>query len=157
MSKPSLFKPTRRDLLIASVFVGGVSLALPSFAKGRISKDTATGAAIRGYDTTAYFLKNAATAGSEVYAIVWKGATWRFASQEDADLFAASPESYAPQFGGYCTRAASFKKLVPADPEVWCIHGNKLYMFARPVGGTKFDEGADAMIEKAQAFWATLD
>ncbi len=157
MSNPNPFKPTRRAVLIASVFVGGVSLALPTFAKGPIAQDAATGTAIRGYDTTAYFLKNSANEGSEVYSVVWKDATWRFASQEEADLFASSPESYAPQFGGYCTRAASFKKLVPADPEVWRIHANKLYMFARPVGGTKFDEGADAMIENAQAFWASLE
>jgi hypothetical protein len=157
MTKPNLFKPTRRDVLIASVFVGGVSLALPVLAKGRVAKDAATGAAIRGYDTTAYFLKNTPTPGSEVYAVSWKGATWRFVSQDEADLFASNPESYAPQFGGYCTRAASFNKLVPADPEVWRIRGNKLYLFARPIGGTKFDDGADAMIKKAQAFWSTLD
>lgn len=153
----SAFKPTRREVLISSVFVACVSLALPVFAKGRVAKDAATGAAIRGYDTTAYFLKNSAAQGSEVFAVSWNGATWRFASQAEADLFATNPESYAPQFGGYCTRAASFKKLVPADPEVWRIHGNKLYMFARPIGGKKFDEGADAMIKKAQAFWDTLD
>ncbi len=123
--KPA-FKPTRRDVLITSVFVAGVSLALPAFAKGRIAKDAATGAAIRGYDTTAYFLKNGPAQGSEVYSVSWNDATWRFASQEEADLFAANPEPFAPQFGGYCTRAASFKKLVPADPEVWRIHGNKL-------------------------------
>lgn len=152
----SLKKPTRRDVLITSVFVGGVSLALPVFADGGIAKDAATGAAIKGYDTTAYLLKNAAAQGSEVHAVVWQDATWRFASQEEADLFASNPSAYAPQFGGYCTRAASFKKLVPADPEVWRIHGNKLCMFARPIGGTKFDQGADAMIKKAQVFWDRL-
>ena len=157
MPRLDFSSPTRRDVLIASIFVGGVSLALPAFAKGRVAKDAATGAAIRGYDTTAYFLKNAAAAGSEVYSVSWNDATWLFASQEEADLFASNPDSYAPQFGGYCTRAASFKKLLPADPEVWRIHGNKLYMFARPIGGTKFDEGADAMIAKAQAFGSTLD
>lgn len=156
MSNSKMFTPTRRDVLVVSVFVGGVSLALPVFAKGRIAKDAATGAAIHGYDTTAYFVKNAATQGSEVYAVSWHGATWRFASQEDADLFAANPEGYAPQFGGYCTRAASFKKLVPADPEVWRIYRNKLYMFAQPVGGKKFDQGQDAMIKKAQEYWMSL-
>ncbi|SHH43346.1 hypothetical protein SAMN05444003_3184 [Cognatiyoonia sediminum] len=43
----------------------------------------------------------------------------------------------------------SFKRTVPADPEVWRIHNGKLYMFARPVGGTKFDESPEAMIAKA--------
>ena len=133
MSRSPLYKPSRRDLLVASLFVSGVSLALPAFARGLIAKDSATGAAIKGYDTTAYFIKGAAAKGTEIHSVSWKGATWRFLTQDEADLFAANPESYAPQFGGYCTRAMSFKKLVPADPEVWRIHAKKLYMFARPL------------------------
>ena len=86
----------------------------------------------------------------------WNGAPWHFATAEDAALFSANPDSYAPRFGGFCTRAMSLKKVVDGDPEVWRMHGDKLYMFARPVGGTYFDKDPDAMIAKAAAYWATL-
>ncbi len=114
------------------------------------------GRAIKGYDTRAYFTESTAKLGSDAHSVDWNGATWQFASTEDAAAFAEPPQAFAPQFGGYCTRAMSFKRTVPANPEVWRIHNGKLYMFARPVGGAKFDESPEAMIAKAQEHWETL-
>lgn len=133
--------------------------AMPSavFAKtiSRFSLSN-TGHALDGYDTTAYFSSGAATAGADAATVNWKGAIWRFARQEDATLFQADPEAYAPQFGGYCTRAMSLSQEVPGDPEVWRIHNGKLYVFFAARGGTFFDRGPDEMIALAQAHWDTL-
>jgi hypothetical protein len=112
--------------------------------------------ALDGYDSTAYFTAGAAVDGTDAATITWKGAKWRFASPEDAALFEANPEAYAPQFGGYCTRAMSLKQEVPGDPEVWRIRGNKLYVFFASAGGKIFDKGPDEMIILAQAHWDTL-
>jgi hypothetical protein len=128
---------------------------MPSFAAGGTSTSK-TGVAIKGYDTTAYFLQEKAREGSSFYAVEWNDATWNFLSADDAAAFEADPESFAPKFGGYCTRAMSLRTIVPADPEVWRIHGKNLYLFAQPVGGRVFDKGEDEMIAKAQAFWDTL-
>lgn len=114
------------------------------------------GAAIDGYDTTAYWSDGMPRHGLSTNLVNWRGADWHFTSAEDAQAFAASPQAFAPQFGGFCTRAMSFKKIVNGDPEVWRIYQGKLYLFARPVGGEKFDEGQDAMITKAQTYWDTL-
>ena len=78
---------------------------------------------------------------------------WQSATSERAELFSADPLAFAPQFGGFCTRAMSFGKWVNGNPEVWRLHGGKLYLFAQPVGGEKFDEGQDAMVAKAQGNW----
>ncbi len=137
----------------------GVLAALPSVAFARtISRFSLskTGHALDGYDTTTYFSAETATDGTDAFTVTWKGATWRFANQEDADLFQADPEAYAPQFGGYCTRAMSLNKEVPGDPEVWRIHGDKLYVFYAARGGRIFDKGRDDMIALAQAHWDTL-
>ena len=134
-------------------------LAVPSavFAKtiSRFSLSK-SGHALDGYDTTAYFSAGAATDGTDATIVNWKGAKWRFANEEDAALFQANPEAYAPQFGGYCTRAMSLKKEVPGDPEVWRIHNGKLYVFFAPRGGKFFDKGPDDMIALAQVYWDTL-
>jgi len=155
MNSISQFCLNRRSALIATVSFGATLIAWPAIAAGRVAKSKA-GVAIKGYDTTAYFSVGSAKPGTKPNSVDWNGATWLFATSEDAAKFAASPEAFAPQFGGFCTRAMSLKKVVPADPEVWRIHGEKLYMFARPVGGTFFDKGPDAMIKKAQAHWETL-
>ena len=59
------------------------------------------GLAIKGYDTVAYFTVSKPVKGNNQYIHDWKGAKWLFSSKEHLDLFAASPEKYAPQYGGY--------------------------------------------------------
>ncbi|MEM8591125.1 MAG: YHS domain-containing (seleno)protein [Pseudomonadota bacterium] len=147
--------PVTRRVFLASFAAATAIPAAMARAGGGIALD-GEGKAIRGYDARGYFTAATARVGVAAHSVVWQGAEWRFASAEDAAAFAAAPNTFAPQFGGYCTRAMSFKRLVPADPEVWRIYGDKLYMFARPVGGEKFDEGQDAMIAKAKAYWDTL-
>ncbi|MEP1768221.1 MAG: YHS domain-containing (seleno)protein [Sulfitobacter sp.] len=115
-----------------------------------------SGLALKGYDTTAYFKTDKSAKGSGANSVAWKGATWRFASKADADLFRADPDAYAPKFGGYCTRAMSLGKVVPSDPEVWRIHKGNLHVFYAARGGVAFDQEPDAMIKRAQAYWDTL-
>lgn len=121
----------------------------------RIATDN-LGVAIDGYDTTAYWQQSAARRGDAAFWVQWRDVPWHFTSQAAADHFAATPEALAPHFGGFCTRAMSFGKVVNGDPEVWRIYAGRLYLFAQPVGGEKFDAGQDAMIAAAQEHWNTL-
>jgi len=95
--------------------------------------------------------------GADGFTVNWRGVPWHFANAQEAAMFQADPESFAPQFGGFCTRAMSLKKVVDGDPKVWRIFENRLYLFARPVGGRHFDKGQAEMILKAQAHWDSLE
>jgi YHS domain-containing protein len=81
-----------------------------------------------GYDVTAYFSENKAVEGSKQYSTEYAGADWLFASQANLDKFLAAPDTYAPQYGGYCAWAASQGYTASGDPEQWSIHGDKLYL-----------------------------
>jgi YHS domain-containing protein len=59
------------------------------------------GVAIKGYDTVAYFTMGKPVKGIDEFTYEWNGAKWMFSSREHLDLFAADPEKYAPQYGGY--------------------------------------------------------
>ena len=59
------------------------------------------GVAIKGYDSVAYHTENRAVKGSSEFSHEWNDARWLFASAGNRDLFAANPERYAPQYGGY--------------------------------------------------------
>jgi len=59
------------------------------------------GIALKGYDPVAYFTVGKPLKGSKQFSHDWKGAKWLFSSKEHLDLFASSPEKYAPQYGGY--------------------------------------------------------
>lgn len=140
------------------IAVSGAALVAPhvAFAEAPLVSVGKDGVAIQGYDSHAYWSLGAPQEGVETHVVVWKGAPWHFATAEDAALFAGNPDSYAPRFGGFCTRAMSLRKVVDGDPEVWRIFEGALYLFAKPVGGRYFDKGQVEMIAKAQAHWDKL-
>ncbi|MEM8615035.1 MAG: YHS domain-containing (seleno)protein [Cyanobacteria bacterium P01_H01_bin.105] len=84
--------------------------------------------AIRGADPVAYFTAGEYTPGSDEFTYDWEGATWQFASAENRDLFAANPEDYAPQYGGFCAFAVSQGYTAPIEPTAWKIVDGKLYL-----------------------------
>ena len=86
------------------------------------------GAAIDGTDPVAYFTMGKPVEGSSEFAHEWNGATFHFSSAENRDLFAADPEKYAPQYGGYCAWAVSQGYTASTDPEAWKIVDGKLYL-----------------------------
>ena len=59
------------------------------------------GIAIKGYDTVAYHTEGRALKGKNEFFFQWNDAKWLFGSAANRDLFAADPERYAPQYGGY--------------------------------------------------------
>ncbi len=86
--------------------------------------------AIKGYDPVAYFTQRKAIKGSQDHAVKWLGAYWRFASEEHKQLFAANPQSFAPQYGGHCASGMAVHggRTKDIDPEAWAIIDNKLYL-----------------------------
>jgi YHS domain-containing protein len=86
------------------------------------------GIGLKGYDPIAYFINRAPTQGSEQYSYVWKGTTYRFASEENLQRFKADPEKYLPQYGGYCAYAISIGRIADIDPSRWAIVNRKLYL-----------------------------
>ncbi len=59
------------------------------------------GLAVKGYDVVAYFTMGKPVKGNSDFSYKWNDATWRFSSQKHLDLFKATPERFAPQYGGY--------------------------------------------------------
>jgi YHS domain-containing protein len=87
-----------------------------------------SGVAIRGTDPVAYFTDGKPVEGSDEFTTEWQGATWKFASQGHLDMFVASPEKYAPQYGGYCAYGVAQDNLVKIEPDNWTIVDDKLYL-----------------------------
>lgn len=102
-------------------------LASPAYAA---SPETfaVEGLAIRGTDPVAYFDEMGPVMGTSDYSLMWKGAQWQFASAENMAKFEANPDSYAPQYGGYCAYAVSKGYVATSDPEAWTLHEGKLYL-----------------------------
>ena len=97
-------------------------------AKSEINQSFISAVAIEGTDPVAYFTEKKAVKGSSEYSHRWNGAKWRFKNAANRDAFAAEPEKYAPQFGGYCAWAVSRGYTASIDPEAWTVHKGKLYL-----------------------------
>lgn len=114
-------------------FVAVVAIAIGAFflwprAEGvKQVNTTADNVAIKGFDTVAYFSNSDAVQGNPEFKFVWKGATWLFSSAANLDKFKSDPESFAPQFGGYCSWAVSHGYTADGDPTAWKIVDGKLY------------------------------
>ena len=92
--------------------------------------NTASGIALKGYDPVAYIQNSEAMPGNSEFTVTWGDADWQFASAENMTLFEQDPEAYAPQFGGFCSFAASKGFTADISPDAWHVHDGKLYVFA---------------------------
>jgi hypothetical protein len=92
--------------------------------------NTSAGLALQGYDPVAYIQDGKATPGDSQFSTDWSDATWQFASADNRAIFELDPEAYAPQFGGFCSFAASKGFTADISPDAWHVAGGKLYVFA---------------------------
>jgi hypothetical protein len=118
---------TVRGLILA--ICGSLAVVGPALARGpEIYTGLVSATAVGGYDPVAYFTQGKAVAGKRNITFTWKGVTWRFATESNRDLFKDKPDSYAPQYGGYCAWAVSRGYTAKGDPRYWKIVDDKLYL-----------------------------
>jgi YHS domain-containing protein len=143
---------TTYGILISLSFI----LLLAGFGGSAAGKAPESDVAIKGYDTVAYFKDGKALKGSESFTFPWHGMTWYFLSKENRDLFAGSPEKYAPQYDGWCAWAMTESRLAITDPEVWKIVDGKLYLNCSREAYEKWSRDIPGNIKKADSIWPTL-
>lgn len=99
------------------------AIAQPPIYTGRFSNK-----AVAGYDPVAYFTEGKPVKGSSKFSLEHQGATWRFSSASNKELFLKDPDKYAPQYGGYCAWAVGHGITAKGDPKQWTIEDGKLYL-----------------------------
>lgn len=112
--------------------------------------------AIHGYDPVAYFTKDKAVKGKEKYTAIYNGAIYRFASEENRDLFKANTEKYAPQFGGYCAMGVALDKKLDVDPDAFYIADGKLYLNLNKTVQQKWLEDVPGHLKTASRKWSGI-
>ncbi len=119
-----------RSIFVAVALVTApTALIAPAFADvAPVYTKKNSDLALSGYDPVAYFTLGEPTEGSETFSTEYQGANFLFASQENLDLFLASPDQYAPQYGGYCAWAAAQGKTAAGNPQHWAIVDGRLYL-----------------------------
>ena len=122
------------------IFLSLVILLLPgaaSFAQSDPSRPLRV--VLKGHDPVAYFTEGRPVKGSPEIKFDWDGERYLFSNAGNRKKFAANPERYAPQFGGYCTGTMARGARAEADPQSWIIADGRLFLF----GQVKFKEMAE--------------
>ena len=150
--------PTLKYLSYLVVFIGLIlGAAIPARAgPPEIYTGAYEGVAINGYDPVAYFTENRPVEGSPDIVHEWKGVKWRFSSAENRDMFAADPEKFAPQYGGYCAYAVSYGSTATTDPSAFSIVDNKLYLNYSSGVKARWSKDIPGYISKADANWPRI-
>ncbi len=114
------------------------------------------GLALHGYDPVAYFTVSKPVRGKGEYTATHAGATYRFASTSNRDAFTANPDSYAPQFGGYCAMGVALNKKLDVDPAAWRIVDGKLYLNLNKNVQREWKQDIPGNISKAVRNWPAI-
>ena len=69
------------------------------------------------------------------------------------ELFKASPDKYAPQYGGYCAYGMANGYKATTEPDAWSIIGGKLYLnYDQDIQAT-WNKKQQEYIKKADTNW----
>ncbi len=148
-----------KTLPLAALALAGLLAAAPAaLAVDEYNVSTGMTAAgaplgLHGVDPVAFIETGEATEGDARFAAQHDGVAYYFASEVNADAFAADPERYLPQNGGFCTYGVSVGKKFDGDPAYAALIDGKLYVFLNRQIFELFLEDQGGTIAKAAANW----
>ena len=145
-----------RNLVAVLTLVLAQFVLAPAWAGKAPVYQSYSGTAIDGTDPVSYFTEGRPVAGKASITHKWNGATWRFTSVANRDRFAASPEKYAPRYGGYCAWAVSQGYTASTDPDAWSIVDGKLYLNYSKSVQKKWEGDVPGHIASANSNWPGL-
>lgn len=153
-----------RFTLTLAAAASAIALATSAFAGDQYVDDT--GFAVSGYDVVAYFdlpqnpvgqTQTAPVAGNASITADYNGATFAFATEENRAAFEANPAKYAPQYDGHCAYGVAKGGKVPANPYLWRIVDDKLYLnITKNVVGF-WEEDIPGNLVSSESNWVSLD
>ena len=134
---------------LLSLFIAGAASAAGPIP----AVNTEHGLAIKGYDPVAYFTVGKPARGMAAFSAAYQGAVYRFASAENRGRFLTAPQTFAPQYGGYCAYAISLNWIADIDPEEWAIVDGKLYLNNNFFSQTLWSLDRHGHIARGDHYW----
>lgn len=152
---------TINTLLAAATALLAVSTATAAFAVDEYNLSTGTtlggaGVALRGGDAVALATGLAVTPGDAAFTYEHDGVAYYFASEATMNRFAADPDRYRPEYGGFCAFGVAIGMKLDADPHFADIVDGKLYVFLNAVAFEKYQDDKAGTLAKAAENWPAM-
>ncbi len=149
---------TINSLVAAATFIAVFSAVPAAFAidEYNVSKGTTVngeGVAFRGNDLVAIANGSGIVPGQAKHTHVHDGVAYYFASEDAMKQFAAAPEKYMPQYGGYCTLGVALGKKLDGSPRFADIVDGKLYIFLNAAVFEAYKKDKAGILAKAAKMW----
>ena len=108
--------------------IAGIALSVVALATTAGEFNESNGVAIKGHDPVAFFNDSKPVRGKDDLRFEYKGSTFVFANADNRAAFAADPEKYAPQYGGYCAFGTARGYKADIDPAAFTVVDGRLYL-----------------------------
>lgn len=108
--------------------------------------------ALKGYDVVSYH-QGEPKMGRDKIQTEYLGVIWKFSTEANREEFLSDPKKYTPRFGGYCSKAVSTGFTAPANPTVYSVHEDKLYVFSSEDVRVDFMKDPQAIIQACETKW----
>ena len=135
----------------------GLDSAASAATTERVVVNRYSGLAIEGFDPVAYFTESIATPGLPEFEAREAGAVWRFRNPGNRASFAAHPEIYGPQFGGYDPVDLGRGVTYAGNPRLWAVVGQRLYLFGAEENRDAFAAEPARFLKNAAERWPALE
>jgi hypothetical protein len=142
--------------LLSGVAAAGFGLGADAATTERVVAGRYTGLAIDGFDPVAYFPVARPLPGQPDFEVSEAGVVWRFRNEGNRAFFAAHPEIYGPQFGGYDPIDVARGVAFAGNPRFWLIAGQRLFLFGRAESRDAFAADPGPVLRAARARWPGL-
>ena len=126
-----------------------------------MNQNLKNGIAAQGFDVVSFF-DGSPKKGNASITSNYDGAQFQFSSELNKVKFKNSPETFLPQYGGFCAFAMSEGKEVIPNPNSWVIKEDKLYFFRRMLFGIidakkQWSKDFDDKKNRADKTWNNLN
>jgi YHS domain-containing protein len=152
---------TLKTMIAVAALMSTVSVASSAFAVDEYNVSTGTtlsgfGVALRGDDAVALATGLAIAPGHAKFTHEHDGVAYYFSSEETKKRFAANPEAYMPQYGGFCAFGVAIGKKLDASARFADIVDGKLYVFLNAAAFAKYKEDKAGTLAKAERNWPAM-
>ena len=152
---------TINTLFAAAAFIGVFSAMPAAFAvdEYNVSKGTTVdgqGVAFRGNDLVAIANGLGVVPGRAMHTHVNDGVAYYFASEKAMKQFAAAPEKFIPQYGGFCALGVAVGKKLDGSPRFADIVDGKLYVFLNAAVFETYKKDKAGILAKAAKNWPDM-
>ncbi len=119
------------------------------------ASDGRSGLGLAGYDPLSFWLDAQPRPGDPALELAWGGFAWRFVGEANRAAFRRDPAAFLPRFGGYDAVGIAGGRIARADPTIFLVRDDRLYLFRTPDARALFEAHPD-LAEAAEARWPAL-